>query len=173
MRWIGWMARRSGSAAAVVVLVALAVALGGVGSAAFKVPRGSVGHAQLRPGAVQSDNVKDGSVLARDFNPHDLPRGPKGDSGATNVVIRESTGLATPPGQIGSAIATCQRDERATGVDQRLAGDPDPNDRLVISRPSSGQDSGGGTPIRWEIAIVNGNPGGPRTPTAYVVCASP
>ena len=173
MRWIGWMARRSGSAAAVVAVVALAVALGGVGSAAFKVPRGSVGHAQLRPGAVQSDNVKDGSLLTRDFNPHDLPRGPKGDAGATNVVIRESTGVATPPGQIGSAIAPCQGDERATGGGGSFAGDPDPNDRLVISRPSSGQDSGGGTPIRWEIAIVNGNPGGPRTPTAYVVCASP
>ena len=52
-------------------------------------------HAQLRPGAVQSDNVKDGSLLTRDFNPRDLPKGPKGDSGATNVVIRASTGLAT------------------------------------------------------------------------------
>jgi hypothetical protein len=88
------------------------------------------------------------------------------------VVIRASTGLATPPGQIGSAIATCQGDERATGGGGSFAGDPDPNDRLVISRPSSGQDPDG-TPVRWEVAIVNGNPAGPRTPTAYVVCASP
>jgi hypothetical protein len=173
MRWVGLLARRPGAAAMVVAVIALAVALGGVGYAAFKVPRGSVGHAQLRPGAVQSDNVKDGSLLTRDFNPHDLPKGPKGDPGATIVVIRASTGLATPPGQIGSAIATCQGDERATGGGGSFAGDPDPNDRIVISRPSSGQDAGGGTPIRWEVAIVNGNPAGPRTPTAYVVCASP
>src|SRR5215208_3338564 len=172
MRWVGLLARRPGAAAMVVSVIALAVALGGVGYAAFKVPRGSVGHAQLRPGAVQSDNVKDGSLLTRDFNPRDLPKGPKGDPGATNVVIRASTGLATPPGQIGSTIATCQGDERATGGSGSFAGDPDANDRIVISRPSSRQDAGGGTPIRWEVAIVNGNPAGPRTPTAYVVCVA-
>jgi hypothetical protein len=90
MRWIGSLARRSGSPAVVISVIALAVALGGSGYAAFKVPRGSVGHAQLRPGAVQSDVVKDGSLLTRDFNPHDLPKGPR----ATRAPRMSSSGRA-------------------------------------------------------------------------------
>src|SRR4051812_41411998 len=94
--------------AVVISVLALLVALGGTGYAAMKVPRGSVGHAQLRPGAVQSDVVKDGSLLARDFNPKDLPKGPKGDAGATNVLIRDAAGATAPPGSIGTAVAACQ-----------------------------------------------------------------
>lgn len=157
----------------VISVVALIVALGGTSYAAMKVPRGSVGHAQLRPGAVQSDVVKDGSLLKRDFNPKDLPAGPKGDPGATNVQIRGAVGATAPPGQIGTAVATCEGEERATGGGGSFAGEPNVNDRLVDSRPLIADGATGGTPTRWQARIVNGDPGGPRTPTAYVVCASP
>jgi hypothetical protein len=155
-----------------VALLALVVALGGTSYAAFKVPRGSVGHAQLRPGAVQSDVVKDGSLLARDLNPKDLPKGPKGDPGATNVVVRDAAGQAAPPGAIGVAIAACQGDERAVGGGGGFAGDPNPNDRIVASKPAAA-DASNATPTRWSVGIVNGDPGSARTPTASVICASP
>ena len=157
----------------VISVVALMVALGGTGYAAMKVPRGSVGHAQLRPGAVQSDVVKDGSLLARDFNPKDLPKGPKGDPGATNVIIRDVAGATAPPGQIGTAVAACQGAERAVGGGGSFAGEPNVNDRLVDTRPLTAEGASGGPPARWQSRIVNGDPGTPRTPTAYVVCASP
>ena len=162
---------RRPSPALVVALLALVVALGGTSYAAFKVPRGSVGHAQLRPGAVQSDVVKDGALLARDFNPKDVPKGPKGDPGATNVIVRDAAGQAAPPGGLGTATAACQGAERAIGGGGSFAGDPNPNDRIVSSKP--GSDAGNGVPNRWNVGIVNGDPGSSRTPTASVICASP
>jgi hypothetical protein len=164
---------RRPSPALVVSFIALIVALGGTGYAATKVPRGSVGHAQLRPGAVQSDVVKDGALLARDFNRRDLPKGPKGDPGATIVVIRDTSGASTAPGQTGTATADCQGEERAVGGGGGFAGAANPGDRLAESRPSAGKDSGGGTPTRWTISIGNGDAAAARTPTAYVICASP
>ncbi|MGA2926690.1 MAG: hypothetical protein ABSG43_11970, partial [Solirubrobacteraceae bacterium] len=53
---------RRPSAAMVVAVIALFVALGGVGWAQFSVPRGSVGTAQLRNGAVTNSKLSDGSV---------------------------------------------------------------------------------------------------------------
>src|SRR4051794_4046278 len=113
-----------GRVAVVISVVALVVALGGTGYAAMKVPRGSVGHAQLRPGAVQTDVVKDGTLLKRDFNVKDLPAGPKGDPGATNVLIRDSAGATAPPGQIGTAGAPPHGGGRAGGGGGSFAGGP-------------------------------------------------
>ncbi len=69
--------------AMVVASIALAIALGGTGSAAISLPAGSVGTAQLKKNAVNSSKVKDRSLLAKDFKAGQLPRGAKGAKGDT------------------------------------------------------------------------------------------
>jgi hypothetical protein len=71
------------SFANVISLIALFVALGGTGyAAAFKLPRNSVGSAQIKKNAVSSSKVKNGSLLATDFKAGQLPAGATGPQGA-------------------------------------------------------------------------------------------
>ena len=69
------------SPAMVVACVALIVALGGTSYAALKLPRNSVGNKQLRPSAVTSGKVRNGSLTAKDFRASALKRGPRGPQG--------------------------------------------------------------------------------------------
>jgi len=64
-----------------VALLALFVALGGVGYAAVKLPKDSVGPKQLRNNAVTSKKVRDRSLLAKDFRAGQIPAGSRGDKG--------------------------------------------------------------------------------------------
>jgi hypothetical protein len=69
----------------VVASIALFASLGGGAYAALKLPKNSVGAAQIRPNAVRSSDVKNGSLKAQDFASGQLPagaQGPKGDTGA-------------------------------------------------------------------------------------------
>lgn len=52
----------------VVALVALFVAMGGVGYAAFKLPNNSVGSKQIKANAVDSSKIKDGSIVGADLD---------------------------------------------------------------------------------------------------------
>lgn len=65
----------------VVACIALIVALGGTSYAALKLPRNSVGNKQLRPNAVTSGKVRNGSLTAKDFRASALKRGPRGPQG--------------------------------------------------------------------------------------------
>jgi hypothetical protein len=65
----------------VVALLALFVSMGGVGYAALKLPRNSVGSKHIKPEAVNSSDVADGSLLAGDFGAGQLPAGPQGLQG--------------------------------------------------------------------------------------------
>jgi len=56
------------SYANVVATLALFIALGGSSYAALKLPRNSVGSAQIRSGAVHSSDVADGSLSAKDLS---------------------------------------------------------------------------------------------------------
>src|SRR5436305_10987874 len=67
------------SPAMIVALLALFIAMGGVGYAAFKLPKNSVGAKQIKKNAVNSSKVADGSLLAGDFKAGQLPKGDKGD----------------------------------------------------------------------------------------------
>jgi hypothetical protein len=78
------------SATALAIAVLGTTPLGAIAqNAAF--PRNSVGSAQLQrnavtaaklaPNAVRAGHVLDGSLLAADFKPGQLPQGPKGDKG--------------------------------------------------------------------------------------------
>jgi hypothetical protein len=70
------------SPALVVACLALAISLGGVGYAAVKLPKNSVGTVQLKNGAVTSKKVKNRSLVAADFKRGVLLRGAAGQSGA-------------------------------------------------------------------------------------------
>jgi len=72
---------RRPSPAMIVACLALAVSLSGVGYAATAVPRNSVGTAQIRNNAIVGLKVKDGSLLAADFRPGEVPAGPAGPKG--------------------------------------------------------------------------------------------
>jgi len=65
----------------IVACIALAVALGGTGYAAIKLPRNSVGVNQLRANAVTSGKVRNGALTAKDFRRSTLLRGPRGAQG--------------------------------------------------------------------------------------------
>ena len=69
------------SPAMVVACIALLVALAGTSYAAIRLPANSVGAKQLKKGAVISAKVRDHSLLAADFKPDQLPRGPQGFKG--------------------------------------------------------------------------------------------
>jgi hypothetical protein len=83
---------RRPSPAMTVALIALFVALGGAAVAAIKLPRNSVGKAQLQNGAVTgsklgngvvtSVKVRDHSLLAKDFQVGQLVAGAQGPQGS-------------------------------------------------------------------------------------------
>ncbi len=82
---------RRPSPAMVVACLALLVGLGGTSYAAVKLPRNSVGTAQLRKNAVTSVKVKNHSLRLVDFKAGQVPVGPAGPAG--------------PPGPAGEAGA--------------------------------------------------------------------
>lgn len=100
---------RRPSAALVVAIIALVVALAGTGYAALKLPPNSVGSRQLRASAVTSKKVRDGSLTARDFKAGQLPKGsgapgPTGPAGPQGVPgAKGDTGGAGPKGDTGAA----------------------------------------------------------------------
>src|SRR3954470_1148820 len=90
--------RRNFTSAHAIAMIALLVALGGTGYAAFKLPKNSVGSKQIKKNAVTSVKVKNGSLKGGDFKKGQIPKGPKGAQGPQ--------GLPGTPGQNGSAGPT-------------------------------------------------------------------
>jgi hypothetical protein len=100
---------RRTSPSLVVACLALFVALGGTSVAAVSalLPRNSVGTPQLKEnavtagkiaaGAVQSSEVKDGSLAGADFAPGQLPAGPAGPPGPSHVYAHRLVGPAAVP----------------------------------------------------------------------------
>ncbi len=92
-------ARKGISYANVVSTLALFIALGGVSYAAVKLPAHSVGTRQLRNNAVNGEKVRNHSLTALDIV-GGLPRGPKGDTGATGP--GGASGVQGPKGDAGA-----------------------------------------------------------------------
>ena len=82
------------SPAMVVALIALLVALGGTGYAAFKLPNNSVGAKQIKKNAVTSTKVKNHSLRGVDINATTLKAGPVGPAGGTLTGTYPAPGLA-------------------------------------------------------------------------------
>jgi len=68
--------------------LALFVALGGTSYAVSQLPTNSVGGAQIREGAVSSNEVRDRSLRARDFARPSSLRGPAGPPGTAQAYAR-------------------------------------------------------------------------------------
>lgn len=111
----------------VVSATALAVALLGVtplgraaGDAVSEIvlPRGSVGTAELRDGSVTAAKVKDRSLLARDFKPGQIPRGPAGPQGPPGTIEGvaaggDLTGAYPAPTLAPDAISSAEVEDRS------------------------------------------------------------
>jgi hypothetical protein len=105
----------------VLSFVALGVALLGstpLGEAAgdLVLPRGSVGTAELRDGAVTASKVKDRSLLARDFKPDELPKGPQGPPGPPGTIAGvaaegDLTGTFPRPAIAADAVTGAEVDD--------------------------------------------------------------
>jgi hypothetical protein len=65
----------------VAAYLALFIALGGTSYAAVKLPKNSVGSAQIKANAVSASKIKNGSLTKSDFKASDLPIGPQGPQG--------------------------------------------------------------------------------------------
>ena len=134
----------------VVACLALAIALGGTSYATIlQVPRNSVGTLQLKrnavtsskiaPNAVRTAHVVDGSLLAADFKPGQLPQGPKGDrgvkgdkgdrgpagpAGISGYEIVRSSAIAPANTTLGSVQARCPVGKRVLGGAASVQGVP-------------------------------------------------
>ena len=88
------------SYANVISTLCLSLLLGGGAYAATQLPKNSVGTKQIKPNAVNSSKIANGSLLTEDFNPRQLPVGPQGPPGP-----KGDRGDMGSPGVDGAAIA--------------------------------------------------------------------
>ena len=147
-----------------------------------KLTNGSVGALDVARNAIVSKHVKDGSLLAADFKPGQLPVGPKGDKGepgATRVVFhRDQAALSL--GGIANAIAICDPGEKLVGGGGALLrpGDTiaaDPNVHLVASYPATAgiaAPADGEAGTRWVATALADEPSSTRV-VAFAACAKP
>jgi hypothetical protein len=149
---------------------ALLISLGGTGYAATVLPPKSVGHAQIRNGAVGNLQIRDdaittgkirnGQIQVRDLAKGVLPALPQ-------ATLQQASGDAIAPGAIGGVSAQCPAGAHATGGGGGFVGTPDVNDRMVDSIPVGDERP----PVRWRVTMYNGAAAA-RTPVAYVSCTT-
>jgi hypothetical protein len=179
--------RHKPSPALITSIVALVVAMGGTSYAAIKLPRNSVGSAQLRSNAVTSAKVRNGSLLKQDFKASQLPRGPQGvqgpqgpqgpagpagANGATHVVVTDSAGATVAADADGSDSVACPDGTKATGGGVFVT---DGGQIVNVDAPVTESDTtpdADNQPNGWEGAIHNAS-GGDVTLVVEAICASP
>ena len=108
------------SYANVTATVALVVALGGTSYAAITLPRNSVGTRQLRPGAVRSQDVKNGTLRTVDFsrsarNGLAGPTGPAGPHGPAGPAAAKFSAAVSSTGRLVRGNATSGGSAGTTG----------------------------------------------------------
>src|SRR5580700_1239391 len=93
---------RRPSSATLIATVALFVALGGTGYAAFSLPKNSVGTKQLKKGAVTTSKIKNGTVTKSKINTSGLtvPNALHANSADSATVA----GSAAPSGAAGGGL---------------------------------------------------------------------
>ena len=159
------------SHATVVAYLALFIALGGVSYAAVTLPRGSVGTAQIRKGAVTKSKlaaeVRNGlrGPAGRAGPKGDTgPIGPKGDTGPTgpaglsNITTVRVT-ASVPPSQYGGEPAVCPAGSSVVGGGFNSA------NRLLTATTSRPIDN------TWDARAYNTSAGALNLDT-YAVCAT-
>ena len=183
--------------------LALFTSLGGVSWAAVTLPKNSVGSQQLQTNAVSTRNVRDGSLLSRDFKRGELPRGqagltgatgrpgpqgaqgsrgpqgaagPKGDPGApgaTNVAVRTTTAVV-PAGGRALLQVLCGTGERALSGGVELGSNATPSE-LQQSFPvgDNGSQLADGGTPTGWESLLKNTDISQTSATAYAVCARP
>lgn len=137
-------------------LVALFVALGGVSYAATQLPKNSVGTKQLKPNAIVSSKVKNGSLRRSDFGAGQLPAGPRGATGPSGPA--EIPVSATYNGGVVT-IDGCDKEvlrEATVTVDR-------PSRLFVVSQAQAEQTTGSGSKARLQTDLYLG-----ATPVGYL-----
>jgi hypothetical protein len=145
------------SPALVVACLALGVALSGTSYAdILSVPLGSVGTGQLKANAVVSSKVKNGSLLAVDFKPGELP-------GGGYEIVRERSDVTNLI--LNSVAVNCPAGKRAVGGGGGTTSGIVPGDGpyVVLSQPFDG---GGG----WLVQTARQMPGDSSL-IGYAICA--
>ena len=157
----------NGRYANVTATLALIVALGGTSYAAISLPANSVGSKQLkkrsvtnsklRPNAVTSATVRNGSLRAKDFKAGQLPAGPAGPAGATNIVRRHFASPGIAAGAAGAITMACSPGERALigGLEGDGAAFTPSTFRVTDSFPRTTRTRGGDVPTGWYIEATN------------------
>ena len=108
------------SPAMVVSMVALFVALGGVGYAAVTLPRGSVGAAQLRTAAVTETKIADGAVRSFKIRTNAISSTKVANNSLTGADILESS-LGPVPKVTGMNVTPLTRAVATTGANEAAA----------------------------------------------------
>ena len=133
------------------------------------IKNGQVKKKDLKNNAVTTKKVKNASLLGEDFAPGQLPRGERGPSGATNVLIRigEEVTCNTEGCEVPSE-ARCEAGERAVGG----GGEASIQDDITHSRPIG---DAAGVPVAWSTTVSDeaGDSDASASSRAWVVCASP
>jgi hypothetical protein len=178
-----------------VAILALFLAVGGVGYAAT-----TIGSAQIKNNSIRSADVRDGTLAPKDLSAKTRsfiraangargrtgarglegatgPVGPAAVAGATNVVARTNS-VSVATGAIGSPVVQCLPGERATGGGGGIVPDAPGTRSLIQSGPVDASGSfpiaSGSVPTGWRIEASN-NTGVPTPMSAFVyaVCAAP
>ena len=175
----------NGRYANVTATLALVIALGGTSYAAIILPANSVGTKQIkkravtasriRPNAVTSAAVRNGSLGAVDFRAGQLPAGPPGPAGATNVVRRLAASQPVAPAALADVTLSCNLGERA--ITGGLQGDPVQPPAANIftvtdSFPMVTTTLAGDVPTGWFVEARNTS-NAPNQFRAFIVCVQP
>ena len=163
MSWgLVWLLRHRPSPAMVVALTSLFIALGGAGYAAFVLPANSL----------TTREVKDYSLLKRDFKRGQLPRGPHGHRGPKGAPgARGDRGPTGDPGPKGDAGPQGPRGlngppgtfAEITRVVARELIEPGTNEQVVAACPAGTQLVAGGFETSPSANIISSFPGGTFT----------
>jgi hypothetical protein len=154
----------------VIACLALFIALGGTGYAAFKLPKGSVGTKQLKRGAVTTTKVKRGAInLAK------IKASAKNRLG-TNVVARVGPEETVNATSFNDAEAQCEPGEQATGGGM-FSEDNVLTVHMNASYPTPNQTSppaqlNGDPATGWRVWASNDSTTSNYKIQAYVLCAS-
>jgi hypothetical protein len=114
--------RHRPSPSTALALLALFIAVGGTATAATiitgrQVRDNSLTTNDVRNNSLTHRDVRDRSLLARDFRRGQLPRGPEGPPGASQLQYPVSAPVTVPPGQTLGVSITCPRGTYPTGGD--------------------------------------------------------
>ena len=155
----------------VVACIALVVALGGASYAAVAIPKNSIGTTQLRKKAVTGSRlaanavtgqaVKNGTLMAADFKPGEVPAGapgvqgpagPKGDAGPAGP--KGDAGAAGAAGAAGlSGLEQVTVDSASDSSSPKTVFVTCPGAKKVISVGGTIYSAGGGIHLIWNSPV--------------------